>query len=127
MAGRPLKFKSPQELEEKINEYYKWAKDNKKHITVTGLAWYLGTSRQCLLLYQKESGELLKSVPDDIKAQYRQIITGAKAKIESEYEQLLFDKNSVVGAIFALKNCFKWADKIEVEQTNKVIEVTLED
>ena len=127
MAGRPLKFKSPEELEAKINEYYKWAQDNKKKITVTGLAWYLGTSKQCLLLYQKESDELLKSVPDDVKAQYRQIITKAKAKIESEYEQLLFDRNTAVGAIFALKNCFKWTDKVEIEQTNKTIEVSLED
>lgn len=126
MAGRPLKFKSPEELEEKINEYYKWAEENEKHITVTGLAWYLGTSKQGLSLYQNESDNLLKSVPEEVREQYRHIVNTAKAKIEAEYEQLLFNKNSAVGAIFALKNCYKWVDKQEIKQI-KTIDVTLED
>lgn len=54
-------------------------------------------------------------------------IKRAKQRVESEYEQALFNKNSAVGAIFTLKNNYKWVDKQEVEQTNKTIEVTLED
>ena len=51
-GGRPLKFKSPEELEAKIEEYYQWANDNKKHITVSGLAWYLDIKVYC---HDKES------------------------------------------------------------------------
>lgn len=126
-GGRPLKFKTPEELEKRIEEYFKYAKDNMEVPTVSGLAWYLGTNRQCLLRYQEEDNDLLKSVPDDVKCMFRDTVKQAKARIEAGYEQALFNKNSAVGAIFTLKNNYGWVDKQEVEQTNKTIEVTLED
>lgn len=126
-GGRPLKFKTPEELEKRIEEYFKYAKDNMEVPTVSGLAWYLGTNRQCLLRYQEEDNDLLKSVPDDVKGMFRDTVKQAKARIEAGYEQALFSKNSAVGAIFTLKNNYGWVDKQEVEQTNKTIEVTLED
>lgn len=127
-ANKPLKFKSPEELEKRIQEYYEWAKDNNKHITMSGLAWYLGTNRQTLLNYENcLEDDWLKSVPDDVKVLYVDSIKRAKQRIEMEYEEGLFNKNSAVGAIFTLKNNYKWVDKQEVEQTNKTIEVTLED
>lgn len=126
-GGRPLKFKTPEELEKRIEEYFKYAKDNMEVPTVSGLAWYLGTNRQCLLRYQEEDNNLLKSVPDDVKCMFRDTVKQAKARIEAGYEQALFNKNSAVGAIFTLKNNYGWVDKQEVEQTNKTIEVTLED
>ena len=70
---------------------------------------------------------MLKRVDDSAKDRYINTIKRAKARIEMEYEQALFKKNSVVGAIFTLKNNYKWIDKQEVEQTNKTIEVTLMD
>lgn len=126
-GGRPLKFKTPEELEKRIEEYFKYAKDNMEVPTVSGLAWFLGTNRQCLLRYQEEDNDLLKSVPDDVKGMFRDTVKQAKARIEAGYEQALFSKNSAVGAIFTLKNNYGWVDKQEVEQTNKTIEVTLED
>lgn len=126
-GGRPLKFKTPEELEKRIEEYFKYAKDNMEVPTVSGLAWYLGTNRQCLLRYQEEDDDLLRSVPDDVKCMFRDTVKQAKARIEAGYEQALFSKNSAVGAIFTLKNNYGWVDKQEVEQTNKTIEVTLED
>ena len=126
-GGRPLKFKTPEELEKRIEEYFKYAKDNMEVPTVSGLAWFLGTNRQCLLRYQEEDDDLLRSVPDDVKCMFRDTVKQAKARIEAGYEQALFSKNSAVGAIFTLKNNYGWVDKQEVEQTNKTIEVTLED
>lgn len=126
-GGRPLKFKTPEELEKRIEEYFKYAKDNMEVPTVSGLAWFLGTNRQCLLRYQEEDNDLLKSVPDDVKGMFRDTVKQAKARIEAGYEQALFSKNSAVGAIFTLKNNYGWVDKQELEQTNKTIEVTLED
>ena len=46
-GGRPLKFKTPEELEKRIEEYFEYAKENKEVPTVSGLAWYLDTNRQC--------------------------------------------------------------------------------
>ena len=81
--ARPLKFKTPEELEKRIEEYFEYAKDNKEVPTVSGLAWFLGTNRQCLLRYQEEDIELLKSVNDDVKVLFRDTIKRAKARIEA--------------------------------------------
>ena len=127
-GGRPLKFKDPIKLEAKIQEYFQWAKDNKKHITITGLAWYLDTNRQTLLNYSNPDSELYKWIDDDtIKQELIDSIKRAKARIEMEYEETLYNKNSSVGGIFTLKNNFGWVDKQEIVQENKEIKVTLDD
>lgn len=126
-AGRPLKFKSPEELQAKIDAYYEWAKENKKHITITGLAWFLDTNRQTLLRYEEEDSELLKSVSEDVRQAFRDTVKRAKARIEMEYEESLYNKNSAVGAIFTLKNNYNYVDKQEVAQKVENIEVKLGD
>ncbi|MDU7067127.1 MAG: terminase small subunit [Clostridium perfringens] len=126
-AGRPLKFKSPEELQTKIDAYYEWAKENKKHITITGLAWFLDTNRQTLLRYEEEDSELLKSVSEDVRQAFRDTVKRAKARVEMEYEESLYNKNSAVGAIFTLKNNYGYVDKQEVSQKVENIEVKLGD
>ena len=126
-GGRPLKFKSPEELQNKIDAYYEWAKENKKHITITGLAWFLDTNRQTLLRYEEDDSELLKSVSEDVRQAFRDTVKKAKARIEMEYEESLYNKNSAVGAIFTLKNNYNYVDKQEVAQKVENIEVKLGD
>lgn len=126
-GGRPLKFKSPEELQKKIDEYYKWAKDNNKHVTITGLAWFLETNRQTLLNYENENSDLYKNIKNSEKVKFIDAIKNAKARIEMEYEESLFYKHSSVGGIFTLKNNFGWVDKQEIVQENREINVTLED
>lgn len=126
-GGRPLKFKTPEELEAKIEAYYEWAKENKKHITVTGLAWFLDTNRQTLLDYESEDSSLFKTVPIDVRERFIDAIKKAKARIEMEYEESLYNKNSAVGAIFTLKNNYNYVDKQEVAQKVENIEVKLGD
>ncbi|MDS0525471.1 DNA-packaging protein [Clostridium sp. SHJSY1] len=126
-GGRPLKFKSPEELQEKIDAYYVWAKDNGKHITITGLAWYLDTNRLTLLRYEEDDCELLKSVDDTVKSEFRNTIKRAKARIEMESEERLYKKDSVVGSIFTMKNNYGYVDKQEQVIESKTIDVTLED
>lgn len=126
-SGRPLKFKSPEELQAKIDAYYEWAKENKKHITITGLAWFLDTNRQTLLRYEEDDSELLKSVSEDVRQAFRDTVKRAKARIEMEYEESLYNKNSAVGAIFTLKNNYNYVDKQEVAQKVENIEVKLGD
>lgn len=135
-GGRPLKFKTPEELQERIDAYFadcdphmeevtEWveARDKsgqlkkdehglnylievthkvmtqQKHYTITGLAVWLDTSRQTLINYE-EKGEFFDTVK------------GAKDKIESYTEQLLFT-TTPTGPIFNLKNNYEWQDKTE--------------
>lgn len=125
--GRPLKFKSPEELQKKIDEYYQWAKDNKKHLTISGLAWYLDTNRQTLLNYENEDSNLFNSLEDSVKCAFIDAIKRAKARIEMEYEEGLYHKESVVGTIFTLKNNYGYVDKQEIVQENREIKVELTD
>lgn len=127
-GGRPFKFTDPDKLDSQIEEFFVWCNKNKKIPTVTGLAVYLDTDRLTLLHYENSLDDPAYDKLDyDVKVKLINSIKRAKQRVESEYEQALFNKNSAVGAIFTLKNNYKWVDKQEVEQTNKTIEVTLED
>lgn len=115
-VGRPPKYKSKEEIEEKIEQYFKdceghpltddegkpvynkWGYPiiiDKKPPTVTGLALALGfTSRLDLLRYQG-------------KREFCNTITRAKSRVEQYAEERLFDKDGTSGAQFSLRNNFK--------------------
>ena len=125
--GRHPMYKSKQEIQEKINKYFKECegkvledKDgnpilNKyggviiigsKPPTITGLALALGfASRQALLNYQD-------------REEFNDTITRAKSRVEQYAEERLFDRDGSNGAQFSLKNNFNgWnADKKEENQ-----------
>lgn len=129
-VGRPPKYKTVAEMQEKIDAYFKECegkilKDNDGNIvfdkfgqpiitgvrpvTVTGLALALGfTSRQALLNYQA-------------KPQFIDTITRAKSRIEQYAEERLFDRDGANGAKFSLANNFKgWNEKQEVKVSGTV-------
>lgn len=120
-VGRPPKYKCKEEIEEKIEAYFKkcegeilkdnegnpvtdkWGKPiviNQERPTITGLALALGfTTRLSLLNYQG-------------KAEFMNTITRAKTRVEAYTEQMLFDRNGSNGAQFSLRNNFKgWNEK----------------
>jgi hypothetical protein len=117
-GGRPAFFDSAEELQLKINEYFKDPPDKRKVVsdgnefelpifTVCGLAYFLGfESRQSLYAYEQ-------------KLEFSYVIKRARLRIEQMYEQNL-QFNNAAGSIFALKN-MGWQDKTEVQQ-NQVIE-----
>lgn len=93
-------YNNAEELQEAISQFFQ---ENNKHITISGLAYYLGfESRQSFYDYEKN-------------AKFSYTIKRARLFIENEYEKLLASGN-VTGAIFALKN-FGWSDKQEVEHS----------
>ena len=107
----PPKYKTPIELENKVNEYFisgyrkkkinnpDWTSTEVPQITMTDLAIFLWfESRQSLYDYWK-------------KEKFSYIIKRATLFIEREYEERL-SWQSPTGAIFALKNMW-WKDKIE--------------
>lgn len=140
-SGAPPKFKSPDEMQKLIDEYFK---DCEGHVftdsngevvydkygqpvivgnhppTVTGLALALGfTSRQSLLNYQA-------------KRSFVDTVTRAKSRIEEYTESRLFDRDGINGAKFSLKNNFKgWSENpnsvTEHESKNNLLEILKED
>lgn len=124
-VGRPPKYKCKEEIEEKIEAYFKECEGellrddngdpvldkfghpvviNQRPPTVTGLALALGFStRLSLLNYQG-------------KKEFMNTITRAKSMIEAYTEARLFDRDGSNGAQFSLKNNFKgWNEKQRTE------------
>ena len=126
-AGRPRKYKTPEEMQVIIDQYFKecegeilldkdgnpmldkWGHPiiiNKKPPTITGLALALGfTSRMALLNYQD-------------RPEFVDTITRAKSRVEAYVESRLFDRDGAVGAKFSLINNFKgWSERQNIEHT----------
>lgn len=101
-TGRPFKFKSVKELEEKGMEYINECKKKKRPITVTGLCLHLDTNRETLMNYEK-------------KDKFFDAIKRLKLYAENYAEEKLFSGRHTVGAIFALKN-FGWQDRLEIDK-----------
>jgi len=107
-TGRPPKYKTIKELQEKIDGYFELIKNEEKaHPTLTGLALHLGfESRQSMYDYEKNE-------------MFSYTIKRARTFIENVYENHLLKPGCATGAIFALKN-FDWTDKQEFEHSGGV-------
>jgi hypothetical protein len=124
-SGRPPKYKTKEEIQKKIDEYFEWCKGevlkddegniltdkngvpvivNTHPLTITGLALALGfNSRQALLNYQARD-------------EFYDTITRAKAIVERYAEERLYDKDGANGAKFSLANNFNgWREKQSIE------------
>ena len=136
-TGRPLMYKTKEEMQVKIDEYFKACegtvlKDTDgnpmidksgmpivigaKPLTITGLALALGfNSRQALLNYQ-------------VKDEFHDTITRAKAIVEQYAEERLFDKDGANGAKFSLSNNFNgWREKQQIEaDVNSTMNINIE-
>lgn len=105
-VGRPLKFKTPEDLEDKINEFL--IACNAKGITPTKgqLALYLDTTRETLSEYEEkeEYVDALKRIYLIIEENWVQKLTG----------------QAVTGTIFYLKNAYSknWREKSEQDITS---------
>ena len=125
---KPAKYSNAKDMQKIINKYFKECEDTGEVPTVTGLGYVLNMTRLDLLNYENclENGRL-KSLEEDVKVEIVNTIKEAKQYIEMNYEKALFQQGKTIGAIFTLKNNYKWVDKQEVEQTNRTITVELED
>jgi len=139
--GRPMKFKTVEELQTKIDAYFadcdphmeevtEWvqARDSKgqlkkddnglnylvevTHKVVTGQKPYTITG---LALALDTTRETLIDYED--KQEYSDAIKKAKQKCQNYAELMLFT-NSPTGSIFNLKNNYGWRDKTETDLTN---------
>lgn len=101
--GRPLKFESVEELQNKIDMYFAECDKDNRPYTISGLACALDTTRRTLLDYED-------------KEDYSHTIKRAKAKIEEFNERMLYSKDvPTTGVIFNLKNNYGWKDTQAIE------------
>jgi hypothetical protein len=107
-----MKYKSVEDMQRDIDEYFKECDASGRPYTVSGLAYALNTTRRTLLDYED-------------KDEFSHTVKKAKAKIERFNEELLYSKDvSTTGVIFNLKNNYNWKDKQEIEADVKS-EVTI--
>lgn len=99
-------YQKPEALQKVIDNYFIYISEEDKPPTITGLALYLGfTSRQALLVYQKEPGY----------EAFHSIVETAKLRIENVLEEkLISNRGNVIGLIFNMKNNFGWKDSQEL-------------
>ncbi len=115
--GRPVAFKTVDELEKAIDYYfangaYMGEGDERVYApTMAGLSRSLKIDRKTLVNYGKKEDFFLT-------------VSEARAKVEEFLEQKLYG-TAVTGVIFNLKNNFSWKDKSEVSSTN--VEMTHEE
>lgn len=119
-VGKPLLFKTPEAMQEAIDEYFDWcdnrtvqgydSKTNEPFMyvspapyTMSGLARRLGMDRRTLVDYAHRD-------------KYLPTIKAARERVHEDVETRLLEKQAT-GAIFNLKNNFGWVDKTEVEQS----------
>lgn len=98
--GRPAKYKNKEELQEKIDIYFRECDEKEEPYTVTGLGLALDMSRQDLINYSN-------------KEDFFDTIKKAKQKVENYLEKRLIKDSSATGIIFNLKNNYGWKDKQE--------------
>lgn len=128
-GGRPLKFNSVEELQQKIDDYFVWCDSQvkgiltergvkiiKKPYTMSGLAIHLGCDRKTLVNYSKNE-------------EYFHAIKAARQRVEGYIEEgMLSGELSAVPCIFNMKNNFGWADKQEIDLKAEVsTEISFDD
>lgn len=98
-----LKYKSEEELSKGIEEYFEDCKKREKPYTMSGLAVWLGITRQTLVNYSH-------------KDKFFPLIKKAKEKVQAQIEENTLDGTfNTTFAIFSLKANYKWDDGNKVE------------
>ena len=119
-GGRPLAFKSVEELQTKIDEYFAYCDNKTKEIhsdklgdmvvpdpepyALSGLAVWLGVDRRTLLNYES-------------KDEFFPTIKQAKSRVEADLERRMNHKDTFTpGLIFNVKNNFGWIEQPQMLQ-----------
>lgn len=122
LGGRPPLFKTAEEMQKVIDEYFDWCDNRAKEIyvaassstvminypapyTITGLARRLGMDRQTLINYSK-------------KDKFFGTIRDARLRVQEDIENRLMETRNEKGAMFNLKNNFGWHEKNETDITS---------
>jgi hypothetical protein len=97
-VGRPRKFKSAEELQKCVDNYFKTTSEQGEPFMITGLCLHLDCDRRTLLNWQKDD-------------EFFHIVKKAKLKVEASLERELHRGNNTAGTIFNLKANFSWIER----------------
>lgn len=149
-SRKRIKWTSPQQLENKINEYWescngyilgkdrmpildedgRYVRGQVKPYTTTGLAIALGIDRSTLLSYTEDQINAL-GVPTDEDYEgptYGELVRAARMKIQEYAESKLYDRDGFNGGKFVLDCSFGWIgnkEKAEIKKMKKELQVKL--
>lgn len=127
VGGRPIKYETPEEFNEKVEQYFEYVQgeyhwecqtneEGKEEdvkvwdrmpeaITITGLCLFMGfESRQSFYDYEKREG-------------FSYSIKRARLRVENHYESTAQYAKTPTFQIFALKN-LGWSDKQEIDHSS---------
>lgn len=124
LGGRPLIYKTVEELQACIDEYFTYCDNRTKKLwddklqkefmisdpapyTMHGLARALHISRQALMEYSH-------------REQFGDAIKEAREKVAEDVETRMMDGKAQSGAIFNLKNNFGWKDETKSDVKSQV-------
>lgn len=113
--ARPAKYKTPEDMQRVIDQYFADCEERERPLTITGLAAALGMTRKGLLYYEREG----------VKDEFVPTISKAKLRVEQFNEENLYRTGQVTGVIFNLKNNFGWQDQQDIN--NRYVDKSGED
>ncbi len=100
-----LAYPTPELMRARINEYFKYATENKKPYTKSGMNVFLGITRPTIDRYKDMPG-------------YDLVLEEAYSKCEEWIvENMLLNNSNATAAIFNLKNSFGWKDQAQLDVT----------
>jgi len=108
--GRPLKFTDPAEFERKVGEYFTWAAENDKPLTIERLCVFLDCTKPCLYDTMRRGGGFSDSIEKAVQ------------KIEASKAERLQTQAAVAGTIFDLKNNHGWKDQKDIVSDGKPLQ-----
>lgn len=103
--GRPPAFKSPADLDAKLNEAFNFLESKDITFNLPDIIGYLGVSQRTWERYQ------------DKKSGFLSVIKRAEGRIEAQVTRLLLKHPA--GQIFYMKNKHAWQDKQEITRIDQ--------
>lgn len=123
-TGSP-RFKSVEELEGRIKDYFENALKRGQPLTISGMANSIGVNRKTFLEYQDWYKHSKDPLDLALGIKINRIISSALAICEQYAEEKLFDGRMKPQAIiFQMVNNFGWRNKLEVEANNHAEELS---
>lgn len=117
-----MKFKTVEELQNRINEYFLYTKTESKPLTIAGLAYYLGCDRRTIYEY-----EALGDKGEKGYKEYALAIKNARDKILLSLEESMLDgdRKNITGPIFLAKN-YGYSDRGKDDNAPQEIVIKLD-
>lgn len=108
-----LKYKTQEQLQAGIDNYFKKCDEDKRPYTMSGLALSLGIDRVTLIRYGDRDlfATQIKEAKDRVQAQLE--------------ENALIGKGNATFTIFNLKNNYGWKDQVEVKNDNELTKLDI--